>query len=240
MTCKAVAKAPTKALANKKTSNVKPADDKITNKMQAIEHTINCIAKNTNKDIILLRNKEVIQWLFGDLSFMEDYLKEYKTKKAKTEQMKKSEDIWGKNILKTFRPDLDPKTNWTTVFGETIGVELYALLDKNATKPVKKERKQPDKETIDYIIEVKTQTYFTEGTAGEKILGTPFKYAEIPDLYGKPLKIVCIGGAEKICREDYGNLPGGNCSPQKKKILDLFKSMNIEYIGATDILKGLC
>jgi hypothetical protein len=32
------------------------------------------------------------------------------------------------------------------------------------------------------------KTLYTSGTAGEKILGCPFKYAEIPDhLYGKPL-----------------------------------------------------
>lgn len=74
---------------------------------------------------------------------------------------------------------------------------------------------------------------------GEKILGCPFKYAEIPDLYGKPLKILCMGGAEKVCSERYGNLPGVKCSIQKKKFLDFFRENKIEYIGASDILTTL-
>ena len=28
---------------------------------------------------------------------------------------------------------------------------------------------------------------------GEKILGTPYKYMSVPEIYGKPLKIVCLG-----------------------------------------------
>jgi len=91
-------------------------------------------------------------------------------------------------------------------------------------------------EVDDAIIEAKAGTFYTGGTAGEKILGCPFKYAEIPDLYGKPLQILCMGGAEKVCRESYGNLPGIKCSPQKKKFLDFFRENKIGYIGASDIL----
>ena len=112
------------------------------------------------------------------------------------------------------------------------------MLGKNVSIPVKKEHYQPDLEIDDAIIEVKTGTFHTSGTAGEKILGCPFKYAEIPTLYEKPLKILCIGGAEKICRENYGNLPGVKCSIQKKKFLDFFRENRIEYIGASDILKS--
>jgi hypothetical protein len=53
------------------------------------------------------------------------------------------------------------------------------------------------------------------------------------------LTIVCIGGAEKVCREQYGNLPGSKCSIQKKRFLDFFKENNIEYIGTTDVLLTL-
>jgi hypothetical protein len=54
-------------------------------------------------------------------------------------------------------------------------------------------------------------------------------------LYGKPLTILCLGGAEKACREEYGNL-GPQTSPQKKKFLEFFKENQIEYVGATDLL----
>ena len=88
-------------------------------------------------------------------------------------------------------------------------------------------------------MEVKTQTFFTSGTAGEKILGCPFKYADIPELYGKPLKIICIGGAEKCSRESYGNLSGAKCTRQKQIFLNFFRDNQIEYIGASDILKSI-
>ena len=96
----------------------------------------------------------------------------------------------------------------------------------------------PDLETDDYIVEVKTQTYFTSGTAGEKILGTPFKYRNVPVLYKKPLLIMCIGGAEKMCKENYGILCK-NKDERSSEFLDFFKSMGVEYIGITDILKTI-
>ncbi len=117
--------------------------------------------------------------------------------------------------------------------------EILTLMDKPVQKPVKKKRYLPDLETDDAIWEAKAGTYFTTGTAHEKILGCPFKYAEIPHLYGKPLKIVCLGGAEKVCREQYGNLQGELCSPQKKEFLDFYKERGIEFVAATDLLSEL-
>jgi hypothetical protein len=195
------------------------------------------VSKVDNPDIILLRQREVIQWLFGDLSFLPEIEKKNKTKDE--EKYKVLEDKWGQEILRLRRPDLKLDKQWTNKFGEHICEELYSLLGKIVSKPVKKENYQPDSEVDDAILEAKAGTFFTSGTAGEKILGCPFKYAEIPDLYGKPLKIICMGGAEKVCRESYGNLPGKKCSIQKKKFLDFFRENRIEYIGASDILKSL-
>jgi hypothetical protein len=195
------------------------------------------ISKNTDKSIILLRNKEVIMWLFGDLSFLPPIEKKNKT--VDEGKYKILEDKWGQEMLKKRRPDLKLDKQWTNKFGEHICEELFTLLGKKVSKPIKKVNYQPDSEVDDAIIEAKAGTFHTGGTAGEKILGCPFKYAEIPYLYSKPLKIVCMGGAEKVCREQYGNLPGPKCSVQKKKYLDFFKQENIEYIGATDILQTL-
>jgi hypothetical protein len=187
--------------------------------------------------IVLLREKTVKQWLFGDLSFLPEIEKKNKT--ADEAKLKVLEDEWGRETLKKRRPDLKLDQQWTNKFGEIICEELYMLLGKTVTKPEKKDHYQPDLETEDYIIEAKAQTFFTSGTAGEKILGCPFKYSEIPELYGKPLKIVCMGGAEKVCRESYGNLPGTKCTAQKKKFLDFFGENNIEFIAASDILLSL-
>jgi hypothetical protein len=89
---------------------------------------------------------------------------------------------------------------------------------------------------------VKTETYRTSGTAGEKILGVPFKYASVPRLYGKPMIIICLGGAEKACIEEYGNLGSDDNpkrTPEKKKILEFYKELQIEYVSATSLLRAL-
>jgi len=203
-----------------------------------IEKICNYIASITNSNIVLLRNKEVIQWLFGDLSFLPPIEKKNQT--SDELKYKALEDKWGQDTLKIRRPDLKLDKQWTNKFGEHICEEIYTLLGKTVSKPVKKNHYQPDSEVDNAILEAKAQTFYTNGTAGEKILGSPFKYAEIPDLYQKPLKILCMGGAEKLCREKYGNLSGEKCSPQKKKFLDFYRENNIEFVGASDILKSLC
>ena len=202
-----------------------------------IQSLVEYISKISDERIILLRNREVLQWLFGDTSFLPSI--EKKNKSQDTKKLKELEDVWGRQVLKSRRPDLKLDKQWTNKFGEHLCEELLILLGKTVSKPVKKEHYQPDLEVEDAIWEAKTETFFTEGTAGEKILGCPFKYAEIPELYENPLKILCMGGAEKACREQYGNLPGDKCSTQKKKFLDFFKEQKIEYVGATDILKSL-
>lgn len=195
------------------------------------------IDKNTDKRIVLLKSKEVIMWLFGDLSFLPAIEKKNKT--ADDSKYKVLEDKWGQDTLKTRRPDLKLDKQWTNKFGEHICEEICLLMGKEFYKPVNKEHYQPDLEVDDTIWEAKANTFFTNGTAAEKILGCPFKYAEVPELYGKPLKILCMGGAEQLCREKYGNLPGSKCSVQKQKFIEFFKQNKIEYIGATDIIKSL-
>ena len=196
------------------------------------------VSKIEDTKVVLLRQKEVVQWLFGDLSFLPEIEKKNKTNDGA--KYKILEDKWGREMLKTLRrPDLKLDKQWTGKFGEHICEEIYFLLGKVVSDAVKKEHYKPDLEVDDAIIKAKCGTFYTDGTAGEKILGCPFKYAEIPDLYGKPLKILCMGGAEKVCRESYGNLPGVKCIPQKKKFLDFFRENRIEYIGASDILRSL-
>jgi hypothetical protein len=195
------------------------------------------IAAVADPRIILLRNPQVIQWLFGDTSFLP--AGDHKTKAAKTTAYKQLEDVWGQAALKARRPDLRLDGQWTNKFGEHICEELFILRGKPPIKPSVREHYQPDLEVDDAVLEAKAQTYFTSGTAGEKILGCPFKYAEVPALYGKPLQIVCMGGAERASREQYGNLAGPKCSPQKQKMLDCFAAASITFIGATDLLMGL-
>ena len=48
-----------------------------------------------------------------------------------------------------------------------------------------------------------------------------------------------MGGAEQLCREQYGNLAGDKGSPEKKIFIDFYKSQGSEYIGASDILRDI-
>jgi len=192
--------------------------------------------------IALLREREVIMWLFEDHSFLPSIEKKNKT--VDQDKYKELEDAWGQQMLKKRRPDLKLAGQWTNKFGEHICEELFMLQGKRVWKPTKQQNTvgvnfQPDVEVEDAIIEAKIGTYYTTGTAGEKILGVPVKYAELPDLYNKPLYIVCMGGAEKVCRQQYGILPGPKCTPQKQKFIQFYRENRIEYMGATDILMGL-
>ena len=189
----------------------------------------------TSPHIMLLKNKTVIQWLYGDTSFLPPIVSKNKT--ADITKRKAQEDVWGQEMMRLRRSDLKLEKQWTNRFGEYLCEEILTLLGHQPYKPVKKNHYQPDVEVTTAIWEAKAQTYYTEGTAGEKILGCPFKYAEIPDLYSKPLYILCIGGAEKLSREKYGNLPGPKQTPQKQHILQTFRGLQIEYVGYTDLLE---
>ena len=204
-----------------------------------IEKIVEFISKVKDSEISLLRNPDVIRWIFGDLSFLPS-IEKSKNKSKDRKKKKALEDTWGRKVLKIRRPDLKLDKQWTNKFGEYICQEIFILLGKAVSKPVKMKNYEPDLEIDDAIVEIKTQTYYTDGTAGEKILGCPFKYAPIPNLYAKPLNIVCVGGAEKICREQYGNLPGKNVECfEKKEFLEFYLKKNIKYVGACDLLISL-
>lgn len=192
----------------------------------------------------LLSNPEVIQWINGDLSFLNkqnepegDTFSNGKgiSKKKTIDQMKILEDLWGQATMKTIRPDLTLDKQWTNRFGEYLIEEYYLSQGVAITKPPKKNGFQPDWETDEFIIEVKTQTYNTTGTAGEKILGTPFKYCEIPELYNKPLKIIVIGGAERECRGHFGII-GSTGSATKQRFIDFYRESGIHFVGLSTIL----
>lgn len=181
-----------------------------------------------SKDIILLKELEVLKWVFGKTEFLKSYY-------GKT--LKEKEYNFGKKYLNLKFPEKKIKTQWTNLFGEVICKEIMLLMEQTPYKPLKVKNYQLDLETKEWIIEVKTGTFFTSGTACEKILGTPFKYAEVPELFKKPLKIICVAGAEKKCR-DYKNIHNEQqtiCN-EKRKLLGIYKEMKIEFLGACELL----
>lgn len=204
--------------------------------MTVIDAIVRLAVSFPDRRIVLLKNKNIVRWLFGDLSFLP--VVECKNVHKRNQIEKENENAWGKQTLKTKNTTFDSK-QWTSLFGEYICEELLILMGDKVSVPAKKQCYKPDLETEKYIIEVKTGTYRTSGTAAEKILGCPFKYIDVPTLWSKPLQIICIGGAEQICREQYGILGGPRTTDGKRRILDFYQQNNITYIGATSLLDRL-
>jgi hypothetical protein len=203
------------------------------------ENAINNVFKHaSNSTVELLNNIDVIRWVSGDLSFLPHV--NSKTKDGFISSRKKLEDEWGLSLLNKIRPGIKLKKQWTGVFGQIVCEDLYKILGVPIFKPVKKEHHLPDFELSDIILEVKSGTYYTTGTAHEKVLGVPFKYVDVPELYSKKVKIICIAGAERRCRDEYGIIGIENCTPKKKELLDIFNNtFGFEFVGISDLMKSL-
>ena len=171
------------------------------------------------KTLKFLNEPKVIDWLFYN-----------PYKNIPISQRQKLENEWGKRIVN------HNSCQWTTELSETIAKELLTLYGYN---PIKKtyrtsegKKITPDLETEDAIYEIKCRTWNTTGTAGEKILGVPYKYAELPRISGKPLIIVLMAFQEE---DNFGIFT--TKSKEKRKLLLFWKSMDIIFVKFTDLLK---
>ena len=144
-------------------------------KSKQCSNTYTVIYIITNVKLKLLMDVNVVKWLRYDLSFLD-------------QQTQQEENKWGRKLCNNNK-------NWTTCFSEQVVKEVFAALLIKLKRPLTIQGHRPDFESNDSIIEVKCGTYLTPGTAHEKILGTPFKYNQVPKLYGKKLQIVLVGKA---------------------------------------------
>jgi hypothetical protein len=138
---------------------------------------------------------------------------------------------------------------WTTKLCENLVEEALIMLGRKNVRRTKQmksslrdKKYSPDLECDKYVYEVKGRSWCTSGTAGEKILGVPLKYGEVPRLYNKSLRVVLVGYQECEAREKFafGDLLDSNEQTKElKDSLSFYRKHNIEYIGFTDILKKL-
>lgn len=147
---------------------------------------------------------------------------------------KKAQDLekqWGNNIINSF-----DNINWSSEIGENIVHDVLLKNGEHPFKPKKVSCYNLDWETDKYIYEVKTSSWTIPGTAGEKVLGTMYKYSDIPFIYNKPLRIICIAYQE--WELTYGNTKifCNEISKNKKKFIRLAKDMNIEYVKFSDLI----
>jgi hypothetical protein len=126
---------------------------------------------------------------------------------------------------------------WTTLLGEQLLFLVLEAMGENPRKPIKKGGLEPDWETDNFIYEVKTSNWYVSGTAGEKVLGTWIKYQNVPELYVKPLRIVCIANQEYELEHGKTQYFGNNVTPKTQQVLDLARSWNTEYVRFSDLAK---
>ena len=176
--------------------------------------------------------KERIEWAINK---PEKILKmKDNTIKEQNRIAKEKEKIWGNKMI-----GQSNNGQWTTKLGEGLVYDILALRGENPKKVEIRGGFQPDWETNEYMYEVKTSDWYVSGTAGEKVLGTWIKYQDIPKLYGKPLRIVCVAYQEYEL--EYGKIKyfGEHVSNKTKQVLDLASTWGIEYIRFSDLISGI-
>jgi hypothetical protein len=173
----------------------------------------------------LLHRRDVVQWLLMDASFL----------KGAPREMMAAEKAWGVELMRSIRPE-STANQWGGVVGEEIVRELLLLEGQEATKPKQIKNYRPDLETTTHMIEAKSQGIHMTGTANEKIPGVPFKYAEVPRLFGKPVRIIMVGGAEVHARKDQLLEP---TIPEKQAALTDFAQKGFTFVGGSQILRAL-
>ena len=141
-----------------------------------------------------------------------------------------AEKIWGNKMIGQTN-----NNQWTTQLGESLVSDILSGKGETVSKPKKKNRYLPDLETETAIWEVKTRNWTTSGTAGEKVFGTMYKYCDIPILYGKPLKIVCVAYQEWELTNGNTKI-FGEIGERQLRFIKLAKDMNIEYIPFSMLL----
>jgi hypothetical protein len=192
-------------------------------------------------ELNLLNNPEVIKWCYEGVTDVS--LKNTESEK-KLKESKEIEKRWGNKVINTSRGK-----QWTTVLCQDLVMEaLIKIGRKNVRTTTSKKstlrdkKYDPDLECDNYVYEVKGRSWCTPGTAGEKILGVPLKYGELPRLYKKPLQIILVGYQEYEAREKFAFgdlLDKNNQTTELKDSLAFFKEHNIEYVAFTDVLKKI-
>ncbi|MGB3988181.1 MAG: hypothetical protein WBK67_00590 [Minisyncoccales bacterium] len=192
----------------------------------------------------LLNNLEVIKWCYEGIT--DTSLKNTDNEK-KLKEAKEIEKKWGNKIIGKSE-DRNIK-QWTTTLCESVVEEALIILGRKnirRVKPVKSsirdKRYSPDLECDDYVYEIKGRNWCTPGTAGEKILGVPLKYGELPRLFNKPLKIILVAYQEYEAKQKFAFgdlLDKNNQTKELQDSLFFYKGQKIEYVAFTDILKQI-
>ena len=174
----------------------------------------------------LIEDPNVVSWLKGDLSFLREPDDSFRNKTAEKKELYSRENEWAWNL---FNENLDHRYNrgdkWSGKFGQLIFEEM----SPTGWKPERRGGFLPDWEDPYFVYELKTQFHLSGGTAQEKIPAVPIKYMDIPELYGKPLRVICFAGAEVYAKKFFKD------SQKTRQQLALWKSWKIEYVWGSNL-----
>lgn len=191
--------------------------------------------KEQQKSIIHWANNP---WKYGNTykSKDVDIPEEAKTKgwwkKLQCEETIKERN-WGNKLINATN-----NGNWTTIVGEGIVHDVLKMKGKNPRRPEMKNGFRPDWETDDEIIEVKTRTWCVSGTAGDRAGFAFYKYCDIPKIYNKPLKIICIAYQEWEFTNSNTKMFDPK-SENQKKFLKLALECGVEFVKFSDFTKDI-
>jgi len=176
--------------------------------------------------------KECINWA---LTKPEKIIKQNgMTNAQQLKEQQEKEKNWGNKMI-------GQTTNgqWTTLLGENLVYEILRLRGENPMAVKSKNGFKPDWETDEYMYEVKTSNWCVSGTAGEKVYGTFIKYQDIPELYGKPLRIICVANQEYEFTNKQPVYFGNNVTKKTKDALELARSWGIEYMPFSELVSTI-
>jgi len=190
--------------------------------------------------LYLLQNKDFLKWCYEPVT-------EKSLVNASSWKVLKPYAILEKQFWNTWIGATGEHKQWTTVLCQEavreVLLSLWYTNVKNSRKLKSKVRDKwydPDLESGEAVWEVKGRGWTTPGTAGEKILWTPLKYSELPELYEKPLKIVLVWYQEYEAKHHFACWDlvdaSGWRTRQLWEIIDFYKNSGIEYIAFTDLL----
>ena len=198
--------------------------------MYVLLYMMNSIQHNTFK--ITANLKERIQWAITSPIAVEK--KTDVTIEQQKKELQENEKKWGNTMIH--------QTNngqWTTLLGEQLVFDVLQLRGENPKKVLRIDGFEPDWETDEYMYEVKTSNWWVTGTAGEKVYGTFIKYQNIPELYGKPLRIVCVANQEHELTFGKTKYFGEHITKKTQHVLDLAGSWGIEYVRFSDLVSPI-
>ena len=220
----------TEKAAAKQLKELEKEAKKVEKEAKKVEKEAEKVEKEANKKMTRqITLKERIEWAITKPQQIKK--KEGTTIAQQKKEFQENEKKWGNDMIQ--------QTNngqWTTLLGEQLVFDVLQLRGENPRKVVRKDGFEPDWETDEYMYEVKTSNWWIDGTAGEKVYGTWIKYQNIPELYEKPLRIVCVANQETELTYGKTKYFGENVTKKTKQILDLASEWNIEYIKFSELV----